>query len=351
MIVWFMVNAPLRNEFAVEMTVTDEDGRVAQVEVFAPARLHLGFLDLHGGLGRRFGSLGLTINDVGTRLRIEKARAPLASGPSAMRALRYLEHAATVFELSPAARLTIETAIPEHAGLGSGTQLGLAVAAALARLHFQELSLSALAAAAARGGRSGIGIGAFEQGGFLVDGGRDSDAAPAPIIARLPFPASWRVLLILDRARCGLHGAAEINAFAALPDFPESLADRLCRIVVMRLLPGLAREDFAAVATAVCEIQERLGNYFDDAQNGRYCSPAVGEALSWIRARGGIGVGQSSWGPTGFAFLDSAEHATTLATALRERFADVRELTFHVVEGRNRGADIAVITKEGVIAP
>ncbi len=27
--------------------------------MFAPARLHLGFLDLNGGLGRRFGSLGL----------------------------------------------------------------------------------------------------------------------------------------------------------------------------------------------------------------------------------------------------------------------------------------------------
>src|SRR5260221_11827542 len=38
------------------------------VEVFAPARLHLGFLDLNGGLGRRFRRLGLTLDGIGTRL-------------------------------------------------------------------------------------------------------------------------------------------------------------------------------------------------------------------------------------------------------------------------------------------
>jgi hypothetical protein len=29
--------------------------------LWAPARLHMGFLDLDGGLGRRFGSLGFTL--------------------------------------------------------------------------------------------------------------------------------------------------------------------------------------------------------------------------------------------------------------------------------------------------
>jgi len=34
----------------------------AQVTVAAPGRLHLGFLDPDGSLGRSFGSLGLTID-------------------------------------------------------------------------------------------------------------------------------------------------------------------------------------------------------------------------------------------------------------------------------------------------
>src|SRR6185369_13930596 len=44
-----------------------------RVTVTAPARLHLGFLDLEGGLGRRFGSLGLTLEGVVTRVGAARA--------------------------------------------------------------------------------------------------------------------------------------------------------------------------------------------------------------------------------------------------------------------------------------
>ncbi|MFD0935973.1 GHMP kinase, partial [Methylobacterium trifolii] len=44
------------------------DAPVSAVEVEAPARLHFGFLDLHGGLGRRFGSIGLAIDAPAVRL-------------------------------------------------------------------------------------------------------------------------------------------------------------------------------------------------------------------------------------------------------------------------------------------
>jgi beta-ribofuranosylaminobenzene 5'-phosphate synthase len=43
------------------------------VRVVAPARLHLGFLDLHGGLGRKFGSLGVTLDEPRTALTVRRA--------------------------------------------------------------------------------------------------------------------------------------------------------------------------------------------------------------------------------------------------------------------------------------
>ena len=43
------------------------------IEVTAPARLHLGFLDLNGGLGRRFGSIGLAVDQPATRLTVARA--------------------------------------------------------------------------------------------------------------------------------------------------------------------------------------------------------------------------------------------------------------------------------------
>ena len=333
------------NSSATERADTGREEGDAEVAVFAPARLHLGFLDLHGGLGRRFGGLGLAIDGFGTRLRLAPAPTPTARGPGAERALRYLDQAATALDLPPGAHIAIDEASPEHAGFGSGTQLGLAVAAALARLHGARVATPDLAKAIGRGARSGIGIGAFDSGGFLVDGGLAPGAEPAPVIARLAFPADWRVLLLLDAARQGLHGSGEAAAFGKLPDFSDALAGRLCRVLLLRLLPGLAERDFAAVSSALGEIQERLGDYFSAAQNGRYSSPGVADALAWLHGQGILGIGQSSWGPTGFALLASAAEAEAVAKAAGARFGG-RNLDFRIVGGRNRGADITLLASE-----
>ncbi|HXY99966.1 MAG TPA: beta-ribofuranosylaminobenzene 5'-phosphate synthase family protein [Stellaceae bacterium] len=316
--------------------------RIAAVEVFAPARLHFGFLDLDGGLGRRFGSLGLAIDGFGTRLRLERAARPAASGPGAARALDCVARAAKAFNLSPNVSLAVTEAIPEHAGFGSGTQLALAAAVALTRLEGASAAMSEIAAVAGRGARSGIGIGLFERGGFIVDGGRRPEGGAAPVIARLPFPRDWRLVLLLDPTRQGLYGSGETSAFAALPPFPPGLAGRLCRQVLLRLLPGLAEWDFAAVSQALGAIQSELGDYFSAAQHGRYSSPAVAAALGWAAAQGVAGIGQSSWGPTGFALVESEERARSLAEALGRRFASDGTLSLHIVAGLNRGADISI---------
>jgi len=101
------------------------------VVVTAPARLHLGFLDLNGELGRSFGSMGLAISGFRTRIRVSKATTPYVSGPDSERARRYLERLQVLLSLDEAHRVEIAEAIPDHSGLGSGTQLALALAAAI----------------------------------------------------------------------------------------------------------------------------------------------------------------------------------------------------------------------------
>jgi len=317
----------------------ETDDRPASVEVFAPARLHLGFLDLNGGLGRRFGGLGVAIEGLGTRLTVSLAATAAANGPSAARALDYLGRAATAFGVPNGARIAIGQTCPEHVGLGSGTQLGLAVAAALAQLHGLPLGARALALAIERRARSGIGIGAFELGGFVVDGGRKTSTEPATVITRLEFPSDWRFLLVLDPTRQGFHGPAESAAFAALPKFNDALAGELCRRLMLQLLPGVIERDFAAVSDALGEIQRRLGEYFSPTQNGAYSSPAVAEAMEHLARAGLTGLGQSSWGPTGFALVDSAERAEALVADLARRGVQ-GGLEFRVAGARNRGADI-----------
>ncbi|MEW5789306.1 MAG: beta-ribofuranosylaminobenzene 5'-phosphate synthase family protein [Pseudomonadota bacterium] len=312
------------------------------VTVHAPARLHMGFLDLNGSLGRRFGSLGLALDELAVRVTAHPGSGVTAQGPQAGRAADFGRRTLTALGLEAGAHIQVETAIPDHAGLGSGTQLALAVGTAVSRLHGIDWPARDIARTLGRGGRSGIGLGLFGQGGFLVDGGRRADQdEPPTAIARLEYPAAWRLILVFDPAFQGLHGEGEKQAFAALPKFSEESAGRLCRLALMGALPALVERDIRAFGTAVSDIQALVGDHFAPAQGGRYASPRVGRALAWLHGRGAAGIGQSSWGPTGFALVDSQVAAHGLARAARLELAG-EGLQFMVCTARNRGADIHV---------
>ena len=289
------------------------------VEIESPARLHLGFIDLHGGLGRRFGGLGVALAELGVALSCRRAPEFSAAGPDAEAALRYVRRLLSAYDFPDAVRVEVRRAIPRHAGLGSGTQLALAAGTAAARLFGLDLGPRELALRLGRGARSGIGLGAFVHGGFLVDGGRGADGPP-PIIARHAFPAHWRIVLLLapEDSR-GLSGRAEREAFRRLPEFPAATAARLARAVLMQALPALAEADLPAFARGVGELQRAVGDHFAPAQGGRYAHPAVRRALAHAEGRGFAGVGQSSWGPTGFVLADSETQAHALARELRGR--------------------------------
>jgi len=313
------------------------------VRVVAPARLHLGFLDLNGDLGRRFGSIGLAIDTPATELTLTRARAFNAEGPDCQRALATLRRLAETFSLGGAYQLDIRTAIPPHSGLGSGTQLTLAVGAALTALEGLEHGAGEIGEVMDRGARSAIGMAAFASGGFIVDGGRGAKERPPPILLRADFPETWRVLLIIDARATGVHGDAEANAFAALPPLSEAAAAHVCRLVLMRLVPGLAEADIESFGTAVTEIQSIVGGYFAAAQGGApWVSPAIGRLAQKLKAAGAFGIGQSSWGPTGFAFTSSEEIAEHLYESLIEA-ARAEGLEILVARGRNRGASVEPI--------
>ena len=310
-----------------------------EVRVEAPARLHLGFLDLGGG-DRRFGSVGLTLEEISCRVRAAPAQVQAVDGAQRERVEHYVRLLRERFGFIARFNLVVEQAIPEHAGLGSGTQLALAVATAVANLLQVSWPAGEIAGALARGNRSGIGIGAFEQGGFLVDGGRGQGDRVPPIVSRMAFPEAWRVVLILDRQILGLHGAQEIAAFSALPAFPRATAEHLCHLVLLQALPALAENDITLFGSAINELQQIVGDYFAPAQGGRYSSPLVAETLAWLQAQGVACVGQSSWGPTGFALVDSHPTATALAQAGQMRAGGSGRLRFVVCRGRNRGHEI-----------
>jgi beta-RFAP synthase len=319
------------------------------VTVRAPARLHLGFLDPSGSLGRRWGSLGLVVEDLDTEVVVRPAeRDAFVAGASMGGEIeRARAHVDTLRELSgrrEPLRLELLRVPPAHAGFGSGTQLALAVGSAFMRHHALEASTPELAHWLGRGLRSGVGCAGFDQGGLLVDGGPGEGGRPAPAIARVHLPDDWRIVLALDARARGLSGGDERRALAALPALPRAQAADLCHQVLMRVLPGAATHDFAAFAAGLGAIQRRLGEYFAPAQGGQaWSSAAVGRLMRWIaRERGedAFALGQSSWGPAGFVVAPTQAEAEALVASAQGAGAIDAALELRIVRGRNRGSDI-----------
>ncbi len=317
--------------------------------VRASSRLHFGLLNPSGKTEpiRRFGGVGLMIERPSWRVRVAASPSWSAVGTQAERALRFAERFARAtgeeerdIELSPR-RIVVEQAAPEHAGLGSGTQLALSVARALAASWGLECDLPTLARRAGRGLRSALGVHGFEQGGLLVESGKNSAECLAPLVARLPFPEAWRLVVALpatSEGAAGLHGRDEVEAFARLIAAPGR-TETLCRLVLLGLLPALVERDVEAFGEALYEFNVRVGEAFAPVQGGVYASPRVAELVAFARGQGVRGVGQSSWGPAVFAVVADAERGEHLAEQLRERF-DLPQSAVWVTAACNHGATL-----------
>ena len=71
-------------------------------------------------------------------------------------------------------------------------------------------------------------------------------------------------------------------------------------------------------------------------------SAAVGAMAAKLKAAGAVGIGQSSWGPTGFAFLrDDATAKSLYHSLVGDAKAQGVKLT--IARGRNTGATVESI--------
>lgn len=318
------------------------------VTLRAPARLHLGFLDPSASLGRRFGSIGVVIEGFETGVELSAAlvdRVTADTPEGDDQTERAAAHLCALREHSGCAeplQLRLLRVLPAHGGFGSGTQLALAIGRAFAQWHRLDLSTPTLAHWLGRGQRSGIGIHGFDLGGLLVDGGPSANGYPAPLLSRIALPEGWRILVVQDRREQGLAGNEEQGAMAGLGAMPAARAAEICHEVLMNVLPGAAGADFGSFAVGVSRVQKLLGEYFAPMQSGRsYTSAAVGRLMDWIGASAHpAAIGQSSWGPTGFAIVESQSRAEALEHAARAAALIAPGLLLRIVAPRNRGAEI-----------
>lgn len=311
-----------------------------QITVIAPARLHMGFIDLSGSLGRHFGSIGVALNEINTTLSLSYAETLTLSGHSSDRALSCIKRLCSALNVSDKLHLELKSSIPEHVGLGSGTQMAVAVGMALNAFYDLDLNVRDIAALTARGKRSGIGIAIFEQGGLVVDGGRGEYTITPPVISRMNVPDDWRFILVFDKHGQGLHGADEIQAFKKLPPFPQQEAARLCYLLMMQGLPALAENNIDLFGDVITQLQSSVGEHFSGAQGGVFASQEVAAVMTYLQGQGAVAIGQTSWGPTGFCAVQGIAAAEKLKQQVEQQFSDYEYLEILVVSARNSGGEV-----------
>jgi len=293
------------------------------VTITTGSRLHFGLLTKCASLPRMFGGCGMMIDQPGYCVRLSRADRDqiLATDAAAARIETVLDqYRKSNQPRSECNRFHIEVtqAIPSHCGLGSGTQLSLAVMQCLALLCCEpNRSIRELALRSGRCKRSAIGLYGFEQGGFIVDGGKTEENQIGTLISRTRIPAEWCCVLVTPTDETGLSGQSEIAAFDRLPNMEPSLIDQLSRIVLLQMTPALHEADFATFSEAVYQYGALVGDCFAAVQGGRYLGKQMPSLVDYVRKCGIAGVGQSSWGPTIFLLCEQRHQAEQVVADLQ----------------------------------
>src|ERR1044071_5539244 len=112
-----------------------EERDTETVFVETSARLHFGVLDLRGDRGRWFGGIGASASPPTLLVSATPSQTLIVDGDDADRAEEYARQFLTYYQIGGGGLVRVHRALPRHTGLGSGTQLALSVARALAEVH------------------------------------------------------------------------------------------------------------------------------------------------------------------------------------------------------------------------
>ncbi len=311
------------------------------------ARLHFGFQNLSLAHERLYGGIGVALSRPSLTVSAERAETLSAPDPLAE---RYARRSLRALDLSGVS-VSVEEHLPRHVGLGSGTQLALAIYAAVAAAYDREGAVRPAAPVLGRGGRSGVGVSTFESGGFVTDVGHpttrftssppDEDDWRVPaLLARHAVPGDWRFLLVIPEGR-GEHGASEDESMRSVVERASpGIGDEIAEILTRRLLPSVAEGDLRTFGRAVAVVGRLNGAWYADEQGGVY-RPPVGEIVRSLDTSSAVeGAGQSSWGPCVYGVTDDERAEAAVEAGERALEAAGVEGSVAVVRARNEGARI-----------
>jgi beta-ribofuranosylaminobenzene 5'-phosphate synthase len=331
-----------------------------KIRIITPSRLHFSLIDLNGQIGRIDGGLGVALNQ--PNIIIEAQRDNLKNNLEIVNSPGYstedlnelMKNILESLNLENGVSLKIDSAIPAHIGLGSKTQLSLAISKALCLLNNLEKTPYELACITSLAGTSRIGLSAFEQGGFIIDGGHSfgkgkeketylpssaSKAPPAPILYSDTIPDDWYFVIIVPKIKRGAHGSEEINIFQDYCPIPMSDVKTISHIILMKILPALKERRIDSFGHGIYELQH-LGFKKVEIE---LQDEIISNLIEFCVKNGAYGSGMSSFGPTTYALIEGLSKAQQLKQKIQTFLQNECEADIFITNVNNKGAQIEII--------
>lgn len=299
---------------------------------------------MNGEIGRMDGGAGLTLSSPNIKITAEEADGIWIEGLQEFTD-RMKKAAEALLPEGKGIRINVEEVYPAHVGFGSGTQSALAAAEAVNQIYELGKSIRELAFAVKRGGTSGIGVTAFEKGGFIVDGGHKfkekgaflpsaaSKVPPGPVLFREDFP-DWDIVVAIPNEK-GMHDQQEIDIFKEFCPLPIEEVREIAHVVLMQMMPAVIERDIENFGAAVNHVQTVGFN----KRESLIWPDFVKNIASFLRSRS-YGAGVSSFGPVVYAFVDNKAEGRELQTEVQKMLDKSVGGKVILTKAKNSGAEI-----------
>ncbi|MBD3215665.1 MAG: hypothetical protein GF311_23845 [Candidatus Lokiarchaeota archaeon] len=331
-----------------------------KIRVTTPCRIHLSLIDENGYTGRVDGGIGLMLDKPNVVFEASNSAKEFK-----IEAHRYYresievinEKASKVFKTLDISNKNFHFYLrqyyPSHVGLGSKTQLSLAIASAIAKLKDLDISHETLTNIVGRGGTSGIGWRGFKSGGFILDGGHDfgigkeketflpssasSSADPALTIFRYNIPEHWRFVLVIPNVRKGAYGDEEVSIFQKHTPIPREEVNEVSHQILMKIIPGVLKRDLSIFGEGLRRIQSIGFKKIEISLQDKI----VKDLLNFMGKFGVKAYGMSSFGPSVVGITESDSGAKELLDALKSLLNYIGH--FYICKPNNEGARYEIL--------
>ncbi len=245
------------------------------MKIESPCRIHIGLIDLNGSIGRVDGGVGISLKEPSILIEgKESSEIEIETdeeNPDIIERVKSSSKKILNYIGEEGIYLKIKRTIPQHTGLGSGTQLSLSVGKLISLIYGKNIDVLTLSKIMGRGGTSGIGVYAFESnipGGFIVDGGHSfgpnkdksefkpssssKNVPPPPLIFK--YPLDWKVVLVIPEGN-NIYGNKEVDIFKKYCPIPLNETEKLSHLILMKMIPSVIEKDIHSFGDVVNKFQ------------------------------------------------------------------------------------------------